>query len=101
MENRWLIRRITIDLNIHAMKTKKLIMTFAITGMLFNCSSGGDDAMNENNIPDPDPDSTAVTYNNTISSIISNNCLSCHGDPTANGAPVSYNTYTQVKNDIK
>ncbi len=80
------------------MKTKKLMITFVIAGMLFNCSSGGDDAMNDNNNPDPDP--TTVTYNNTISSIISNNCLSCHGDPTANDAPISYTTYIQVKNDI-
>ena len=66
--------------------------------MLFNCSSGGDDAMNENNNQDPNP--TAVTYNNTLSTIISNNCLSCHGNPTANGDPVSFTTYAQVIDNI-
>jgi len=82
------------------MKTKKIILTFAIAGMLFNCSSSSDDTIDATPDSDPDPDPTTVTYNNTISSIMSNNCLSCHGNPTANGAPVSYTTYTQVKNDI-
>jgi len=78
------------------MKMKKIILTFAIAGMLFNCSSSSDDTIDAT----PDSGPTTITYNNTISSIISNNCLSCHGNPTANGAPVSYVTYTQVTNDI-
>jgi len=38
-----------------------------------------------------------VTYTNTVKSIIDNNCLGCHGDPTTNSATVSLNTYERVK----
>ena len=38
-----------------------------------------------------------VTYTNTVKSIIEDNCLECHGDPTVNGAPMSLNTYERVK----
>lgn len=30
--------------------------------------------------PDPDPDPVSVTYEGTIKPIISNNCLTCHGE---------------------
>lgn len=80
------------------MNFKNLIFAFAILALLFNCSSSSGDDLN--NDPDPDPDPTAVTYNNTVQSIISGNCLNCHGSPTANGAPTSYTTFTQVKNGI-
>ena len=31
---------------------------------------------------------------------MSGNCTSCHGSPTSNGAPTSYTTYNQVRNDV-
>ncbi len=43
------------------------------------------------------PSSENVTYTNTIKSIIDNNCLSCHSDPTTSGAPMPLNTYERVK----
>ena len=76
------------------MKFKTLIYVFVIAALVFNCSSSSNDDL------DPDPTPTTVTYNNTVKSIINNNCGSCHGDPTANGAPISYNTFTSVKNDV-
>lgn len=76
------------------MKFKNLIYVFAITALMYNCSSSSNDDL------DPDPDPTTVTYNNTVKAIINGNCGSCHGNPTSNGAPISYNTYNLVKGDI-
>ncbi|WP_248723883.1 hypothetical protein [Seonamhaeicola sp. ML3] len=51
--------------------------------------------------PNPNPNPTAkVTYDADIKSIISNNCLNCHGNPRQNGAPTSYTTFSQVRNGV-
>jgi uncharacterized membrane protein len=78
------------------MNFKHQISLLVISVLLFNCSSGGDDPSS----PDPNPNPTAVTYNGDIKSIISNNCISCHGSPTANGAPMSLTSYSQVKSYV-
>ena len=79
------------------MKFKHLIFATMTSLFLMNCSnSGGDDL---SGTPDPDPD-TKITYDANIKNILNNNCTNCHGSPTSNGAPTSYTTYTQVKNDI-
>ena len=44
------------------------------------------------------PTSGDITYANNIQSIISSNCLSCHGSTPSNGAPMSLTTFTNVKN---
>ncbi|UPT69820.1 MAG: hypothetical protein M0D53_11810 [Flavobacterium sp. JAD_PAG50586_2] len=41
-----------------------------------------------------------VTYNNTVKSVIENNCIVCHTLPPQNGAPMSLNTYEDVKNAV-
>lgn len=84
------------------MNFKHPISLLVITVLLFNCSSGGDDpsSPDPNPNPNPDPNPTAVTYNGNIKSIISNNCISCHGSPTANGAPMSLTSYSQVKSYV-
>jgi len=41
-----------------------------------------------------------ITYTNTVKSIIDNNCLGCHTLPPQNGAPMSLNTYDDVKNAV-
>ncbi|TGV02712.1 hypothetical protein [Flavivirga rizhaonensis] len=79
------------------MNFKKIIYTLAISGMIFNCSSNSNDDLT----PDPDPDPNAkITYEANVKSIISGNCVQCHGNPTANGAPFSLTTFTLVKNRI-
>lgn len=79
------------------MKTLRFLSLIALTFFLNSCSSGGDSDSNPNPDPDPDPTPTTITYTNTISSIISNNCISCHGSTPANGATISLNTYNNVK----
>ena len=49
---------------------------------------------------DTTPTPTAITYTNTVKSIITSNCINCHGVPTDNGASVSLDTYTKVKNAV-
>ena len=42
-----------------------------------------------------------VTYTNDVKPIIDANCLGCHSSPTANGAPMSLNTYEKVKEFVQ
>ncbi|WP_299523525.1 cytochrome c [uncultured Lutibacter sp.] len=65
--------------------------------MLFiaSCSSNSDD----DDIIVDNPTST-ITYTNTINSIISGNCLGCHGTTPSNGAPMSLSTYNNVKDAV-
>ena len=95
MGNGRLVRKLIIALDIYTMKFKNLFTGLTILLLISNCSSGGDDISNE-----PDPDPTTITYNNKVKAIINGNCGSCHGNPTNNGAPISYTNFTQVKNDI-
>ncbi len=77
------------------MKKKHFISALILTGLLFTYSCSGDGGTDT---PDPDPDPTGkTTYTKNIKGIISNNCGNCHGNPTANGAPVSFDTYSKVK----
>ncbi|MFL1011212.1 hypothetical protein [Flavisericum labens] len=89
------------------MKTLRILFLLILCGLLFNCSSSSND--DDYNTPDPDPTPTPdpdptpmdeVTYDADIKSIISNNCLQCHGSPTTNNAPMSLTTYAQVKNNV-
>jgi hypothetical protein len=46
-------------------------------------------------------DTSNVTYSQTITNILNNYaCLNCHGNPTANGAPFSLNTYASLKAQV-
>lgn len=73
------------------MKFKNLIFASIASLFLIHCSSNSDDDLS---VPD------TITYESNIKSIMSNNCNSCHGDPTTNGAPMSLTTYNQVKSNI-
>lgn len=79
------------------MKTLQFSSLIVLTLFLNSCSSGGDSDSNPNPNPNPDPNPTTLTYTNTISSIISTNCISCHGSTPTNGAPISLDTYAKVK----
>lgn len=41
-----------------------------------------------------------VTYNGTVRTIITENCIVCHTQPPQNGAPMSLLTYDDVKNAV-
>nr|WP_288832723.1 hypothetical protein [uncultured Flavobacterium sp.] len=83
------------------MKTLQFFFLIALALSLNSCSSGGDSDGNPNPNPDPDPDPdpnpTTITYTNTIRSIISANCISCHGSTPTNNATISLDTYLKVK----
>lgn len=81
------------------MRTILKISSIAMMLLLSGCSSGGDSDPDPD--PDPDPTPTTITYTNTISGIISNNCISCHGSTPSNGATISLNTYTKVKTAVE
>ncbi|MDP3312164.1 c-type cytochrome [Lutibacter sp.] len=63
-----------------------------------SCSSNSDD---DDIIPPNNPPASNITYTNTISSIMSENCTSCHGATPTNNAPMSLNTYATVKSAIE
>lgn len=69
------------------MKKFILLSVIFLAILTVSCSSDNDDEM----------DTHEVTYTNTISGIINGNCIGCHGATPANGAPMSLNTYTAVK----
>ncbi len=77
------------------MKTIHFFSMVALTLSLNSCSSGSDSDNDPN--PDPDPDPVTITYNNTIKSIITTNCISCHGSTPTQGATISLDTYARVK----
>lgn len=92
-----------INLNKYAMNSKNLFSLVLMVTLLFNCSGDGDDpSVPNSNNPDPNPNnSTSITYNSHIKSIMSGNCTSCHGNPTTNSAPMSLTTYSEVKNAVE
>ena len=92
-----------ITLNKYAMNLKNLISLIVVTLLLFSCSGSDDDPTTPNsNNPDPNPNnSTNITYNSHIKSIMSGNFTSCHGNPTTNSAPMSLTTYSEVKNAVE
>jgi uncharacterized membrane protein len=74
------------------MTFKNSIYVFLIATLLLNCSSSDDPITNPTG---------KITYNANIKSIINNNCTSCHGSPTTNGAPMSLTTYSLVKSAVE
>lgn len=83
------------------MKIKHFIYAIVLMALVFNCSSSSTDDLT-NQEPDPDPQPMGkVTYEVDVKSIISNNCLQCHGTTPSNGAPFSLTTYTQVKDRVE
>lgn len=50
---------------------------------------------------DPNDDPAALSYQSDIRPIIQGNCLSCHGTPPTNNAPMSLTSLTLVKNAIE
>jgi len=75
---------------------KVILFTFIILSLfIISCSSNSEsdlipDSNNNNN------NNTTITYTNTIQSVITTNCISCHGNNPTNGANVSLNTYAKV-----
>jgi len=77
---------------------KRFILSSAvlIALTLGACSNDSDDDMTP-----PPPPPNDVTYANDVKAIIDGRCLTCHGNPTANGAPMSLTTFDEVKNAVQ
>lgn len=68
---------------------KFLLSLLALT--LTACTSDSEDDLTETEGPNG-----PITYNANIRAIINSTCLSCHSDPTRNGAPFSLTNFQQV-----
>lgn len=79
------------------MKTSKLIILFLSITCLIACSyDSEDDLIDSDNIPGTGNPDGLVTYENDISTIMQNACVSCHSSPPVNGAPFSLVNFNEV-----
>lgn len=73
---------------------KKLLIGIFCSVFFYGCTSDSlSDLTEVDNI-------TEVKYNQTIKSIIDNNCINCHGATPTSGAPNSLHTYELVKDAV-
>ncbi|WP_242085149.1 hypothetical protein [Aestuariivivens sediminis] len=82
------------------MNFKNLTFILSLVFLIWGCSSSSTDDLTNNPDPDPDPDPDPITYNADIASIISSNCIGCHGNPPTQNAPFSLTTYNEVKTRV-
>ncbi|WP_297762574.1 cytochrome c [uncultured Muriicola sp.] len=78
-----------------------LCLMLLISGLI-GCSSSD----NSEGVPTDEPDNNGgnamdLTYTSDIRAIIQANCLSCHGNPPTNNAPMSLTTYALVKSAVE
>lgn len=80
---------------------KKLIFPLVLSVLfLAGCSKSS----SSDEIPDPADDNPMprnATYEADVKGIIQSNCLSCHGTPPTNDAPMSLSSYAEVKNAVE
>ena len=72
-------------------KAIKYFLPLVVGILLIGCSNDSESDLIETTDPQ-----TPITYSKNIQSIINNNCLACHSDPTQNGAPFPLNNYDNV-----
>ncbi len=83
-------------------KILNLGLLLLISGLM-GCSSSD----NSEGVPLDDPNNNGganamdLTYTSDIRPIIQANCLSCHGNPPTNNAPMSLTTYALVKSAVE
>jgi len=74
---------------------KKIFLIIPICTIVLSCSNASEDDLTDT-APLPD----TVTYVDNVKSIIDNNCISCHSNPPVNGAPMSLELYSEVKDAV-
>lgn len=84
-----------INLKRRKMKTQALISTVAFGLFISSCSN--EDSTTLTPTTPPPANTTKVTYNQNIKTIMDNNCIVCHATVPRNGAPNSLVTFAQVK----
>jgi len=77
---------------------RTIFMMFVASISFFSCSD--DDSSSDDNDDMTDVGDTMVTYTNDVAQIISSNCLECHGETLANGAPISLHTFELMTSNI-
>ncbi|MCW5517069.1 hypothetical protein [Muriicola sp. Z0-33] len=84
---------------------KKLLSGAMLTLMLIlsSCSKSSDPEEMPDPVSDDDPMAMPMprNYEADIKAIIESNCLSCHSNPPVNNAPMSLETYDDVKNAVE
>lgn len=76
------------------MSLKNYLLLGSIALIMISCENDSiNDLIDNSAIP-------IVSYTTDVKPIITNNCLSCHGNPPVNGAPISLTTYDQVRDAI-
>lgn len=70
---------------------------------LMGCSSSdnSEGVPNEESNNNGGTNAMDLTYTSDIRPIIQSNCLSCHGNPPTNNAPMSLTTYALVKSAVE
>ncbi|WP_353776957.1 hypothetical protein [Winogradskyella sp. 3972H.M.0a.05] len=74
------------------------IIAFILIGAVFivGCTT-----VTEDDLIEPVQQTVVITYDNTVKSIIDNNCIVCHTEPPENGAPMPLLTFEQVREAIE
>ena len=76
-----------------------MLMTIVFLAIVsVSCSSDSDDGPMDPIDPMLD---TSVTYSGTVKAIVDSNCISCHGDPLANGAPMPLLSFDNVQEAVQ
>jgi uncharacterized membrane protein len=77
------------------MKPPKLLLILPLALPFLGCANDS-----ESDLVDNSPNNGTVTYTGTVKSIIDNNCISCHGNPPTQSAPMSLTTYANVMDAV-
>lgn len=82
---------------------KKLLGMLAIMGLfLASCSNDNDDPEPDNNMNGDNMNgNTEITYVGNIRGIMTASCTGCHSDPPSQGAPMSLETYNDVRGAVE
>jgi len=75
------------------------ILSFSLLSIIIfiNCENHSEDDL----IIPQEPIVTKKTFNADVKPISESSCISCHGNPTANGAPSSFDTYTLFRDGVE
>ena len=73
------------------MKNLTYLFLAISVALLVACSNDSED-----DLTDPINSSDPISYNGDVKVIIDNNCISCHGNPVSNGAPMPLTSFAEV-----
>ncbi len=78
---------------------KIAILSFSLLTIIFfiNCENHSEDDL----ITPQESIVIAKTFNADVKPIFESSCISCHGNPTANGAPSSFDTYALFRDGVE